>query len=102
MNLDLINLKLSAQRALLGNVFPNLRAVCINFSENLIYFYFYIDQEISEDYRESCQSAIDDVIADFCNVIHNGKEIEFETSIMRLDFPQKPPLNGCWVYYRSE
>lgn len=35
MIVDIANLKLSAQRGLLGNVFPQLRAVCVNSVEDL-------------------------------------------------------------------
>ncbi len=92
----------SALRGLLGRVFPKLRAVCVNSTENLIYVCFYIDGEISEDEAEYCEGALDDIIADFCHLTYNGKDIEFETPIVRLDYPQKPSLIGHWVYYRDE
>lgn len=98
MIVDIASLELSAQRGLLGNVFPKLRAVCVNSTENLIFVCFYIDGEISEDETEFCESILDDVTADFC--IHD--EIEFETPIIRLDYPERPPLIGHWVYYRYE
>jgi len=101
MNFDIVNLKLSALAGLLGNVFPKLRAVCVNIDENIIYVCFYIDGEISEEDKECCESALDDIIADF-PLESDGKEIEFETPMIRLDYPQKPPLRGHWVYYRNE
>lgn len=102
MSLDIVNLKLSAQRGLLGNVFPNLRAVCVKSTKNLIFVCFYINGEITENEKESCESTLDNIIADFCNLTENEKEIEFETPIIRLDYPEKPPLIGQWVYYRNE
>lgn len=91
------DLKLSAQRGLLGNVFPELRAVCINSEENLIETIFYIDGEISDDQNECCESTMDDIIADFFE-----EGLEFSTPIIRLDYPERPTLVGSWAYYRQE
>jgi hypothetical protein len=103
MIIDIVNLKLSVQRGLLGHVFPKLRAVCVNSKENLIYVCFYIDGEISENQKELCESVLDDVTADFFNAkADENNEIEFETPIIRLDYPKKPLLIGHWVYYRNE
>jgi hypothetical protein len=99
MAVNIINVKLSAQRGLLGNIFPELRAVCVDSKKNLIKICFYIDGEISEKKKECCESTLDQIIADFCNL---QEEIEFETPIIRLDYPQKPILIGYWVYYRQE
>jgi len=92
------DLKLSAQRGLFGNVFQKLRAVCVESKENLIFVCFYCDGEISDDDNECCESTLDEIFAD-CSYV---PEIKFETSIVRLDYPQKMPLIGDWVYYRYE
>lgn len=102
MIIDIIRVKLSAQRGLLGNVFPELRAVCVESKESLITIYFYIDGEISEDQKECCESALDDITADFFVSNNKEKELIFDTPILRLDYPSPPPLVGHWVYYRHE
>lgn len=103
MKVSVGDLKLSVLRGLLGNVFPKLRAVCVNSKENLIFVCFYCDGEISEDDKELCESTLDDIIADFCHLVKEGKDsMEFETPIIRLDYPRKMPLIGDWVYYRHE
>lgn len=102
MTLDIVNLKLSAQRALLGHVFADLRAVCVNISENIIQVYFYIDGEISEEQKELCESVVDEIVADFCHIKIKDKDVEFETPFIRLNYPKKQTLCGHWVYYRSE
>ncbi len=103
MIIDIVNLRLSAQRGLLYNSFPELRAVCVESSENLIYVCFYCDGKISEENNELCECVLDDIMADFCNMgTKEGVEIKFETPIIRLDYPKKMPLRGCWVYYRHE
>ncbi len=104
MIVDIGYLKLSAQRRLLYNVFPELRAVCVSAEENLIYMAFFIDGEITEEQKECCESVLDDVTAEFFRVNYSNEkdELEFETHFIRLDYPQKPPLRGSWVYYRHE
>lgn len=101
MIVESVNLRLSAQRGLLGNVFPKLRAVCVNSTENLIFICFYCDGEISEDDKELCESTLDQVIADFW-IGEGENEIGFEAPIIPLNYPKKMPLNGHWVYYRHE
>ena len=44
-------LKLSAQRALLGNVTPNLRAVCLNYKDYVIEIIFFYDKGISVKWK---------------------------------------------------
>lgn len=92
---------LSAQRALLGNVTSGLRALSVNTYENVIEVYFFYDGEIDEEKRELAESIMDEIIADFW-YDNEGKEIEFDYKIKRLDFPKKMPLKGFWVYYRYE
>ena len=52
-------------RGLLYNVFPKLRAICVNSTENLIYVCFYCDGEISDDDKKLCECVLDDITADF-------------------------------------
>lgn len=103
MAIEIVDLKLSVQRGLLGNVFPSLRAVCINAIQNRIIICFYVDGEITDNEKECCECVLDDVTADFFKAKADKRsQIEFETPIIRLDYPQKPPLIGYWVYYRHE
>lgn len=96
-------LKLSIQRALCSNVFPNLRAVSANVLGNLIEVFFYCQGEISEEEREYCEVVITEIIADVPFPDPNDPlQPEFNTPIIRLDFPNIIPLNGFWVYYRYE
>lgn len=92
------DLKLSTQRGLLGNVFPTLRAVCVESKENLIFVCFYYDGELFDDDKECCESTLDEIFADYSY----GPKMKFETPIVRLDYPQKMPLIGEWVYCRYE
>jgi hypothetical protein len=100
--LDIPSLKLSVQRALLGNVSPNLRAVCADIKSHEIFANFYYNGEISEEDREMYNSAVDQILADFFYMEVEGKETVFHLPIIRLDYPEKMPLIGHWVYYRNE
>jgi len=102
MIFDIAHLKLSVQVGLLGNVFPNLRAVCVNSEENLIFVCFYCHGEVSDEDKELCESTLDEITADFFYASEDKPVIEFETPIVRLDYPKRMPLRGDWVYYRHE
>jgi hypothetical protein len=104
MLIDIVDLRLSAQRALLGNVFPELRSVSVDSKENLIQICFYIDGEISDDQKDLCECVVDEIIADFFLINVDEKDrLEFESPIIRLDYPNKPVLVGSnWVYSRYE
>lgn len=95
------SLKLSLQRALLGNVSPKLRAVCTHTYGVLVQAIFYYDGEISEDEKELVESVIDQIISDF-HIDESGNDMTFNFPIIRLDYPEKPALEGEWVYYRYE
>lgn len=100
--MDIGDLKLSAQRALLGNVTPNLRAVCVDIEDNVISAIFFCDKEISEEDFELYEQAKDQIIADFCQPQASFDQPEFSLETVRLDYPEKMPLKGFWVYYRNE
>lgn len=94
-------LRLSAQRALLGNVSTKLRAVCVKTENQEIHVIFYYDGEILEEENELAESTMDDIISDF-HIDDEGNDMKFFTSILRVDYPNKMPLFGEWVFYRKE
>lgn len=102
MIVNLSTVKLSTVSGLLGNVFPNLRAVCVDSRENLIYIGFYYDGELTNEEKECCESTLDQIFADCSYISEEKVPVNFETKILRLDYPKKMPLIGDWVYYRHE
>lgn len=96
--IEIYKIKLSAQRGLLGHVFNNLRAVAVDFKENVIYLYFFCDNNPSDEEKDLCEDVFDEVIADF---VHLDK-IDFHIEVIAVPYPQKMTLNGYWVYYRYE
>ncbi|ENN8378984.1 hypothetical protein ACAX46_004456 [Providencia rettgeri] len=97
-NINLTNrLKLSAQRALLGVITPNIRAVFVELVENDIQVYFYYDGKIQEDNEETASIATSEIIADFYD------EFDINLVIKRVDYPMEIiQPNGICVYYRNE
>lgn len=89
-------LRLSVQRALLGNLAPNIRAVVAKLSGKNIGLFFYFDGQVGDD--DELVSVIEtEVIADF------DEDFIVDTTIQRLDFPQQiKNTNGLLVYLRKE
>lgn len=93
-----LNVLGSIQRALLGAVTPNLRAVDIVIeNEQRFDVIFYYDKEISEDEEELSSLVETEFISDF-------SEPDYQTNrILRvLQYPNKIPQNGFLVYKRYE
>ncbi|WP_045854290.1 hypothetical protein [Raoultella terrigena] len=90
-------LKLSLQRALLGNVTPNISAVSVELVDNRISIFFYFDGEVSDEDEELVSVVETEVMADF------DESFDVEAIIHRLD--SLDPIknaNGCLVYLRKE
>lgn len=93
---QVIAARLSIQRALLGEVFPNLRAVVFSITDRDIDIRFYIDGFISEDDAESASRVETEIIADY--------EVEDTVIVrcIRLDAPRLIDDSGVWVFQRHE
>jgi hypothetical protein len=89
---------LAMQRALLGEVTPELRAVVIdlNKEEQIFYANFYYDEEASEQRIDLWDCAVTEVIAAL------GPDCFVESQIERLDYPKRIPLKGYCAYLRKE
>jgi hypothetical protein len=89
--------KLSIQRALLGNVTENMRAIMAELSENNIKLFFYYDGEVHENDEETVSEIETEVIADF------DEDCNFDVNIIRLDYPNPiKKSSGFCVYLRKE
>lgn len=101
MDITIGFLKLSAQRALLGNVTPNLRAVCLNYRDYVIEIIFFYDKGISENESELCEHVLDQILSDVPTTI-DGVDLTFDIRKIQLDAPEEPVPIGHWVYFRYE
>lgn len=97
---DHIYLRLSTQRALLGAVTPNLRAVEVSISEEdrVIFIYFFYDGRIKNRIFDCATTAIAEVSADIF------PDYVIAHRILRMDTPSPIPrvLDGDRVYSRHQ
>lgn len=97
MNNYVLDLKLSIQRALLGEITPNIRCVIVNIISKKIELFFFIDGKVTEDDEENISGIETEVIADF------EDDFDIETSIKRIDYPNPIVIeHGYCVYRRKE
>ncbi len=89
---------LSAQRALLDVITPELRAVVVDVcpDDDLMYMYFYYDGEVSEKLIDLWQCATAEASAPL------GPVCFLDYDVVRLDYPAEIPLRGCFAYLRKE
>jgi len=87
---------LSLQRALLGEVTPNLRVVTVTYDLESIHFDAFFDGPIGDEEREGMSLVETEVLAEFpaTHKITHG--------VIRLDAPAPLPKDRIWVYYRKE
>ncbi len=90
-------LLLSAQRALLGEVFPALRAVTIRWSKDAIALRAYVDGELLDDDAESLSCIATELTADL------WQEMRVDYEAIRCDWPQRiDDDDGVFIYARRE
>ncbi len=89
---------MSLQRALLGAVTPELRAVGVDWSSDCIVIHAYFDQAISDEARELTNEVETEVMADF------PPEVEVRMVCLRLDAPGQIEFMGlpAWAFSRHE
>jgi hypothetical protein len=91
-------LLLSAQRALLGAIYPEIRAVAVGIDADKLYIKYYLDRLPVEGDYENLGIVGTEIFADFCNDIKGVEEI-CEYSL--APFNQLDRLMG-FVYMRKE
>jgi hypothetical protein len=92
---------LSLQRALLGEVTSNMRAISVEWSTDRIKIWVYYDGPVDEDIVDDFDaSAVTQVVADFPYPDKGDPKIDFE--FLRCDIPQKIGNRGEFVFYRNE
>lgn len=92
---------LSVQRALVGQVTPQMRFIAVEFSSERIHVIVWHDGAISEcisaDFDDG---AITQIVADFPWPERGDPQTSFE--FVRCDYPQRPDFKGTLVFGRSE
>ncbi len=86
---------LSAQKALLGAVGPNLRGCTIGWTKTKITWLCYFDGPMSDEDKELMRCVGTEIIADFPDMM-------IEEKMVRLDAPKKMKKLQGWAYVRKE
>ena len=87
---------LSVSRALIGEVYPSLVAICaLVTGPDDFTLHFFLDRDV-DDHLEDAISCIEtEVIADF------ARHINIEVEIRTADRPQLPERDAFWIFYRK-
>lgn len=93
---DRLDILFSVQRALLGEVRPNLRVVTANYDDSHVVISFYFDGPVSDDDRETASEIETEVIAYF------PPAIKIAANCIRVDAPERITDGGLWIYARKE
>jgi hypothetical protein len=88
-------ISLSLQRALLGKVFPSMRAFCFNCQGNEIDLICIVDEALEDDDKESVSFIETELLADL------PPEYIVNTSIQILPLPALIPKVGTFVFWRK-
>jgi hypothetical protein len=97
MNVLDLSLRVSAQRALLGAIYPDVRLVKVRRDENRITFTAICDPTFSDATREALSIAATEIIADFpyCDL---DEQIIGSADLL----PKEHILVESWVFQRAE
>lgn len=87
---------LSLQRALLGEVFPALRAVTVEWGPQFVKFLAYVDGQLTDEDEESLSFVSAEVAADF----QHGVDVDY--AVVRCDFPCRIEDQRPRVFHRRE
>jgi hypothetical protein len=97
MEINYESVFLSVQRALWGEVYPAIRAIAVDFSENHIHLRYYLDREPNQGDKEGISCVMCEVMADFTTHLFGTEECIFSLEYMR----DLEPLKG-FAYVRKE
>jgi hypothetical protein len=87
-----VGLRLSAQRALVGQVSPKLYGACVDLRDKQIILTFYVAPDLTDDERDDLTTAGAMVIADFAD------DYRIDERFMHVDDRHEPLRTaGTWV-----
>lgn len=96
-----VRVLLSVQRALIGEITPDMRYIDVEFSSERIHIIVWHDGAHDEYVHDDFDAgAVTQVVADFPRPERGDPQVSFE--FVRCDFPERPEFRGVLVYGRSE
>jgi hypothetical protein len=91
-------LRLSAQRAFLGRIHPQMRLIKIAQTSDWIHLTVVVEDAPSERIREDVSEAGTEIIADFPSSNRIDEKIEVSTAPL----PREDIFEHGWIYLRAE
>jgi hypothetical protein len=92
---------LSIQRALVGEITPQMRFIGVELSPERIHIIVWHGGAVDESHRDDFDAgAIAQVVADFAWPERGDPQVSFE--FQRCDFPKRPDFRGTLVYGLNE
>jgi hypothetical protein len=89
--------RLSAQRALLGAIHPEVRMVKVSRNGSIISFVVVAAKPLSDEARDALACAATEIASDFPDC-----RIDERVEISALSLPKEDVLSNGWVYQRAE
>ena len=91
---------LSANRALLCEIHPNMREIDVEYIEEMdtINFYVYFDSPATDDEKDSVGAMVTEMISDFPQAL----DLFWNENVIVLPYPNRIPNKGICVYRRYE
>ena len=101
MDIDLrVRVLLSVQRALVGEITPEMRAVSVEWSPKEVLLRVFVDGLVADQIRDDFDaSVVTQIMADFIHSERCEPPIEFE--FIRVDDPVPIPNVGTFVFGRA-
>ena len=90
---------IAIQRAMIGNIFPQIRNVVVNWDDTTATLYFRVHGELLDNDRWS----VNQIVQSFRSQFLKKEMFSCGVHIIRLDFPEVPKISlGTLVYERQE
>lgn len=86
----------SLQRAMIGEIFPALRAVTVEWSDHSVKFFAYVDGPLADEGAESLSCISAEIAADFWS----GVDIDYE--VVQVNAPNRIVDQRTRVFHRRE
>ena len=96
--IDQIQLRLSAHRALLGRIHPDIRLVKIKSVGSDIVLSVIVDREPNDRLRDDISDATTEIIADF----PEASKIQARFEVSGYPIPAENALTEGWLFRRAE
>jgi len=92
-----VRVRISVQKALLGRITENLRAVQVECSNELVFLHFYYNEQPTEVDIKLAEEATKEISTIFSNEVK-----KFKNETVHIPYPDKVPSREYWIFFRYE